>query len=325
MQIITQNEATAAERRIRFAMPSATDGDGLTGEAANITVKFREPGQESFVTGAGTVTEGDAGDAPGYYYYEATAGEVDTVGEGAIYPVHASGISFMYPFTIVPYDTLTAPPSTSEIADAVAAQATVAAALANMDAPVSGTSTFNPVTDSVTVGSPVTLADGAHGGASATITAAITGNVTGNLSGSVGSVTGAVGSVTGAVGSVTGDVGGNVTGSVGSVAGAVASVTAPVTLADGPHGGASTLITGTFVGSVSGSVGSVTGNVVGSVGSVTGAVGSVTGLTASDVAAIKAKTDSLTFTVAGEVDANVQSINGATVTGDGNATPWDGA
>jgi hypothetical protein len=307
MQIITQNEATAAERRIRFAMPSATDGDGLTGEAANITVKFREPGQESFVTGAGTVTEGDAGDAPGYYYYEATAGEVDTVGEGAIYPVHASGISFMYPFTIVPYDTLTAPPSTSEIADAVAAQATVAAALANMDAPVSGTSTFNPVTDSVTVGSPVTLADGAHGGASATITAAITGNVTGNLVG-------------------------NVTGSVGSVAGAVASVTAPVTLADGPHGGASTLITGTFVGSVSGSVGSVTGNVVGSVGSVTGAVGSVTGavgsvtgLTASDVAAIKAKTDSLTFTKAAELDVNVQSINGATVTGDGNATPWDGA
>lgn len=41
--------------------------------------------------------------------------------------------------------------------------------------------------------------------------------------------------------------------------------------------------------------------------------------------AIKAKTDSLTFTKANEVDANVQSINGATVVGDGNATPWDGA
>ena len=43
------------------------------------------------------------------------------------------------------------------------------------------------------------------------------------------------------------------------------------------------------------------------------------------VDAIKAKTDSLTFTNAGEVDANVQSINDAEVTGDGNATPWDGA
>ena len=41
--------------------------------------------------------------------------------------------------------------------------------------------------------------------------------------------------------------------------------------------------------------------------------------------AIKAKTDQLTFTKANEVDANVQSINGAGVVGDGNATPWDGA
>lgn len=52
--------------------------------------------------------------------------------------------------------------------------------------------------------------------------------VSGNVTGSVGSVTGAVGSVTGAVGSVTGNVGGNVTGSVGSVTGAVGSVTGSV-------------------------------------------------------------------------------------------------
>lgn len=39
---------------------------------------------------------------------------------------------------------------------------------------------------------------------------------------------------------------------------------------------------------------------------------------------IKAKTDSLTFTNAGEVDANTKSINDAEVIGDGNATPWDG-
>lgn len=38
--------------------------------------------------------------------------------------------------------------------------------------------------------------------------------------------------------------------------------------------------------------------------------------------AIKAKTDSLTFTKAGEVDANIQSINGTTVNGDGSGTPW---
>jgi len=77
-------------------------------------------------------------------------------------------------------------------------------------------------------------------------------------------------------------------------------------------------ITGNITGNLSGSVGSVTG----AVGSVTGAVGSVTGLTASDVGAIKTKTDSLTFTKALEVDANIQSINGTTVLGDGGATPW---
>lgn len=43
------------------------------------------------------------------------------------------------------------------------------------------------------------------------------------------------------------------------------------------------------------------------------------------VDAIKAKTDDLTFTKALELDVNAQSINGATVVGDGNSTPWDGA
>ncbi len=37
----------------------------------------------------------------------------------------------------------------------------------------------------------------------------------------------------------------------------------------------------------------------------------------ADVALIKAKTDSLTFTVAGQIDANIQSINDTTITGNG--------
>jgi hypothetical protein len=40
------------------------------------------------------------------------------------------------------------------------------------------------------------------------------------------------------------------------------------------------------------------------------------------VDAIKAKTDSLTFTKAGEVDANIQSVNDVTVNGNGAGTPW---
>ena len=43
----------------------------------------------------------------------------------------------------------------------------------------------------------------------------------------------------------------------------------------------------------------------------------------TQIAAVKAKTDSLTFTKAGEVDANTQSINDGEVTGDGKTTPFD--
>lgn len=85
-------------------------------------------------------------------------------------------------------------------------------------------------------------------------------------------------------------------------------------------------ITGNITGNLSGSVGSVTGavgSVTGAVGSVTGAVGSVTGLTASDVGAIKTQTDKLVFTVANQVDANIQYVNDVAVTGTGAAgTPW---
>lgn len=42
----------------------------------------------------------------------------------------------------------------------------------------------------------------------------------------------------------------------------------------------------------------------------------------SNVDAIKAKTDSLTFTTAGQVDANIQYVNDVAVTGDGDGTPW---
>lgn len=75
------------------------------------------------------------------------------------------------------------------------------------------------------------------------------------------------------------------------------------------------------IASVTGAVGSVTGNVggnvVGSVASVAGAVGSVTGLTASDVAAIKTQTDKFVFTVANQVNCNVQYVNDVLVNGTG--------
>jgi hypothetical protein len=49
------------------------------------------------------------------------------------------------------------------------------------------------------------------------------------------------------------------------------------------------------------------------------------GLNTTDVPAIKAKTDALTFTVAGQVDANVQSMNNAEVLGNGTSgNKWRG-
>jgi hypothetical protein len=45
----------------------------------------------------------------------------------------------------------------------------------------------------------------------------------------------------------------------------------------------------------------------------------------TEVAAIKAKTDQLTFTVANQLDANVESINGTTVLGAGTSgNKWRG-
>lgn len=143
--------------------------------------------------------------------------------------------------------------------------------------------------------------------AATTITTSLTTTFTGNLTGSVASVTGAVGSVTG-------NVGGNVTGSVGSVTGAVGSVTGAV-------------------GSVTGNVG---GNVTGSVGSLgaqakldvnaeadtaisDAALATAASLSAAKtvVDAIKVKTDSLTFTQAGNVDANIQYVNDTQIQGTG--------
>lgn len=67
----------------------------------------------------------------------------------------------------------------------------------------------------------------------------------------------------------------------------------------------------------------ITGTLSGAVGSVTGAVGSVTGMTASDVGAIKTTTDKFIFTVANQVDANVQYVNDILVTGNGQpGTEW---
>ncbi len=107
------------------------------------------------------------------------------------------------------------------------------------------------------------------------------------------------------------------------------TITTATNLTNAPGAGDFTATMKTSIGTAvaASAVASVTvnvgGNVVGTVASVVGAVGSVAGLTASDVGAIKAKTDSLNFTVAGNVNANIQYVNDVAITGDGQSgTEW---
>lgn len=103
---------------------------------------------------------------------------------------------------------------------------------------------------------------------------------------------------------------------------------------------AATFPTGTVANTTNitaGTVTTVSGNVTGSVGSVTGltasnldatvssrlASGSYTAPDNASITGIKAKTDSLNFTVAGRVDSNIRNVNSIAVTGSGTlGTPW---
>lgn len=138
----------------------------------------------------------------------------------------------------------------------------------------------------------------------------------------IASVTGSVGSVTGAVGSVTGNVGGNVVGSVASVTAAVTVgaisanvVTAAALAADAVteiQTGLSTL----DAAGVRAAVGLATANLDAQLAAIDDAVD-------TEVAAIKAKTDQLTFTIAGSVDSNIQQINDVAIVGNGSTIPFN--
>jgi hypothetical protein len=115
------------------------------------------------------------------------------------------------------------------------------------------------------------------------LTANIIGNVTGNLSGSVGSVTGLTAS--------------NLDTTVSSRL-ASASYTAPLSAAG-----------------VRTAVGLASANL----DTQLAAIDTDTG----DIAAIKAKTDSLTFTVANQIDANIQAVNDVALVGNGSGVPFN--
>ena len=187
---IKQNEATAARRRVPVLLVDITDG--FTPETAITapTVNISKNGA-TVAAGAGTFTE----IGNGQYYYEFTAGEVDTLGWIA-FNLEKATVTRDYNAVIqvMAYDAM----------DTVRLGLT---AIPNVAQGTTGAISTGNATGQVTV---ATNNDKTGYALSATQTFNVTGNITGNLTGSVGSVTGAVGSVTG-------NVGGNVTGSVGSL------------------------------------------------------------------------------------------------------------
>lgn len=205
---------------------------------------------------------------------------------------------------------------------------------ANVENP---TTALNLSATNIDVDQVVASVSGAVGsvtGAVGSVTGAVgsvTGNVGGNVVGTVASVVGAVGSVTGNVGgnvvgtvaSVTGNVGGNVVGSVGSVVGAVGSVTAGVTVATNNDKTGYTLVSGPLdAAATRAAIGLASANLDTQLGTLLTSA-AYTAPDNASITAIKAKTDSLTFTLAGKLDVNLLVVNGVTVTGTGtDVDPW---
>lgn len=218
---IKQNEATAVRRRIPILLVDITDGftpeTGVTAPTVNISKNGA-----TVASGAGTFAE----IGNGQYYYEFTAGEVDTLGWIALNLEKATVTrDYNAVVQVMAYDAmdvvrlgLTAIPNVAQgtAGSLPTGNATgqVTVATNNDKTGYSLTQTFpaNFSSLAITAGGAVTAGtiNDKTGYSLAT-------SQTFSTTGSVGSVTGAVGSVTGAVGSVTGNVGGNVTGSVGSL------------------------------------------------------------------------------------------------------------
>ncbi len=127
----------------------------------------------------------------------------------------------------------------------------------------------------------------------------------------IASVTGAVGSVTGAVGSVTGAVGSVAAGGITAASFAANAITAAKLDPDVTTELQAGLATQASVDDLPTNAELAT------------ALAAADDAVLAQVALVKAKTDSLTFTVAGQVDSNIQSVNDTTVNGNGQTgTEW---
>lgn len=237
----------------------------------------------------------------GHYSLSLTATDVNTVGTVEVViddTVNACPIKEIQVVEPTTYDVL--------FADAAPGPASPTNITAGTITTVTTTTTATNLTNAPTSGDfTATMKTSMGTAVAASAVASVTGNVGGNVSGSVGSVVGAVGSVTGAVGSVT--------GLTASDVGAIKAKTDNL-----PSDPADASIVAAATDAILTAVGDVPTNA-----ELATALGTADDAVLAQVALVKAKTDQLTFTVAGHVDVNLLKVNGVTITGDGGGTPFN--
>jgi hypothetical protein len=187
MYQIKQSEATAARRRIPVLLVDITDGFTPETGVLTPTINISKLGA-AIATGAGTWTE----IGNGQYYYELTAGEVDTLGWIAL-NIEKATVSRDY----------------NAIVQVMAYDYAAATNLGLTAIPAVATGSLGAIPTTGTGANQIAV-NGS--GAISTVN-----TVSGSVGSVAGNVSGSVGSVVGAVGSVTGNIGGNLTGSVGSL------------------------------------------------------------------------------------------------------------
>ena len=108
MLLLQLNEATAAQRRIPFYAVDITDGFTPETGLSSFVVDVSENGGARAAGAGSDPTEIDATNMPGYYYYEATAAELSTLGFLAISIKHASMRDFLAIAQVVAFDPYSA-------------------------------------------------------------------------------------------------------------------------------------------------------------------------------------------------------------------------
>lgn len=111
MFVFQQNESTAARRRIYFRLVATVDDSPMTG--ASVTSAIRKNG--ATISAGGSVSEL----AGGLYYYECSAGDLDTLGSLIYTPTATGAYAFSYEAMVVEYNPFGAGPDAGSVSAAV--------------------------------------------------------------------------------------------------------------------------------------------------------------------------------------------------------------